>query len=58
MKKFFSYLLTFVVMFVISAATTVYMSYAGSDGGINPMLGVGGQGANSSFFTGLIGVFE
>ena len=58
MKKFFSYVLTFVVMFVISAATTVFMSYAGSDGGINPMLGVGGQGANSSFFNGIIGTFE
>ncbi|MBR2909568.1 MAG: InlB B-repeat-containing protein [Clostridia bacterium] len=58
MKKFFSYILTFVVMFVISAASTVFMSYAGSDGGINPMLGVGGQGTNSSFFTGLIGTFE
>ena len=57
MKKFLSYVLTFVVMFVISAATTVYISRSGDESVTDPMVSVGG-GTNSSFFTGVMGTFE
>ena len=59
MKKFFSYIFTFILLFVISAVSTVSLSYFGKESGTaNPSVNVEGQGTSSSLFTGIIGTFD
>ena len=58
MKKFFSYLLTFAVLFVMAATGTIFLSITDGDNGSVP-LNVDVEGAEEvSFFSGLLGSFE
>jgi len=59
MKKFLSYILTFALMFFISAAATVSMAYFGSNGNlIKPNTSVDGSVGNTSLFNGILETFQ
>ena len=58
MKKFFSYLLTFAVLFVMAATGTIFLSITDGDNGSVPV-NVDVEGAQeASFFSGLLATFE
>ena len=58
MKKFLSYVFTFLLLFVISAATTVSVSYFNGRGTlIKPIVNVGGDNSSTSLFTGILNSF-
>ena len=58
MKKFLSYVLTFFIMFFMSAGVTVWFSQSrGNNGIVNPEQNVGGA-SGSSFFTQLLETFN
>ncbi len=58
MKKFLSYVFTFVLLFVIAAATTVSVSYFDNSGtNLQPLI-VDSEASNTSLFTGILSSFE
>ena len=56
MKKFLSYILTFALLFFISAAATVSLNSGGGGGLINPSIN-SGEASGSSLFNGLLDTF-
>ena len=57
MKKFFSYIFTFIAVFLISAAATISLSVAG-DTYTNSNTNAEGQGSSLSFLTNILGTLN